>query len=484
MAIIYSYPPNSNILPTDILICTSTVLVSGKPKNQTKSILIQNLTAFITTSPSNNLNQVLTNGNTSLLDAKIGELYLYDGPNGGYAKISTQDDVFLVSRAGSGTTIFEVDDGEVLTLNNGVAEANILNTLTTNRTYTLPDKSGTIALTSDLLSYVPYAGATQAVNLGTFSLTANAVTTTIDSTVSGLTIGKGGGALASNTALGSNALLANIIGFDNTAVGVSALRNNLGDDNTANGHQALFNNTTGDGNTAIGASALFNNVGGINNIGLGFNARALNAADTNSIVIGYNAVGVGSQSVVIGNTNILTTVLRGKVGVGTTIPLSTIDTTGSISIKSGLTNTSPRPIVLPGVLASGEIRSYSNTNPTADDGFLRLSAGGGSFAVGKSYIDISGYSTIPDMHSNIVFGTTGAEQMRITKEGNILIGTNITIDSSKFTIQSTTQGFLPPRMTNAQRLAIAAPAIGLCVYCIDVVEGLYINKSIGWVFIG
>jgi hypothetical protein len=50
-------------------------------------------------------------------------------------------------------------------------------------------------------------------------------------------------------------------------------------------------------------------------------------------------------------------------------------------------------------------------------------------------------------------------------------------------IDSTTQGFLPPRMTNAQRVAIVAPAIGLLVYCTDAVEGLYVNKSTGWTFI-
>jgi hypothetical protein len=48
---------------------------------------------------------------------------------------------------------------------------------------------------------------------------------------------------------------------------------------------------------------------------------------------------------------------------------------------------------------------------------------------------------------------------------------------------STTKGFLPPRMTNAQRLAIATPAVGLIVYCTDSVEGIYVNKSTGWTFV-
>ena len=54
------------------------------------------------------------------------------------------------------------------------------------------------------------------------------------------------------------------------------------------------------------------------------------------------------------------------------------------------------------------------------------------------------------------------------------------ITTSQIEINSTTQGFLPPRMTNAQRIAIASPAIGSVVYCTDATEGLYVNKSTGW----
>jgi hypothetical protein len=50
-------------------------------------------------------------------------------------------------------------------------------------------------------------------------------------------------------------------------------------------------------------------------------------------------------------------------------------------------------------------------------------------------------------------------------------------------VNSTTKGFLPPRMTNTQRTNIVSPAIGLMVYCTDATEGLYIYKSTGWTFI-
>jgi hypothetical protein len=73
---------------------------------------------------------------------------------------------------------------------------------------------------------------------------------------------------------------------------------------------------------------------------------------------------------------------------------------------------------------------------------------------------------------------------KVQNNGSIGIGTTAAIVSSaKVQIDSTTQGFLPPRMTNAQRLLISTPAVGLMVYCTDVVEGLYIYKSTGWTFV-
>ena len=64
-------------------------------------------------------------------------------------------------------------------------------------------------------------------------------------------------------------------------------------------------------------------------------------------------------------------------------------------------------------------------------------------------------------------------------------GTTVNNASAILEINSTSQGFLPPRMTNAQRTAIAGgtPPVGLIVYCTDATEGLYIYKSTGWTFI-
>jgi hypothetical protein len=61
--------------------------------------------------------------------------------------------------------------------------------------------------------------------------------------------------------------------------------------------------------------------------------------------------------------------------------------------------------------------------------------------------------------------SNGVDQFTIKNtSGNILVGTSTDIASSKLTIESTTQGFLPPRMTTTQKNAIASPSAGLVVY--------------------
>jgi len=123
-----------------------------------------------------------------------------------------------------------------------------------------------------------------------------------------------------NTVLGGQALPVNKTGNGNIAVGFHSLvSNSAGNSNTAVGDTSLGNNGTGSLNTAIGYNAgILANTN--NSLYLGANTIPLNGEDTNEIVIGYNAKGAGSNTVTLGNSSILKTLLQGNVGIGIANP--------------------------------------------------------------------------------------------------------------------------------------------------------------------
>ena len=59
------------------------------------------------------------------------------------------------------------------------------------------------------------------------------------------------------------------------------------------------------------------------------------------------------------------------------------------------------------------------------------------------------------------------ERMRVTKTGQVSINQTVPDASAILQVDSATQGFLLPRMTSAQRLAITTPAVGLQVFDAD-----------------
>ena len=59
-----------------------------------------------------------------------------------------------------------------------------------------------------------------------------------------------------------------------------------------------------------------------------------------------------------------------------------------------------------------------------------------------------------------------------------------TSPSALIELNSTTQGFLPPRMTLAQRNAISSPSAGLMIYQTDSVAGPYYFNGVVWMGFG
>jgi hypothetical protein len=162
-------------------------------------------------------------------------------------------------------------------------------------------------------------------NAGTFSNitgvgTLGSLTVSGDATISGLTVGKGGGAGTYNTVVGSGAGTAITTGATITAMGYRALyANTSGNNNVAFGESALLANTTGSSNTAVGVIPLGSNTTGGNNVAVGQEALRSNTTASNNTAVGYQAGysnTTGQYNVFVGWSSGLNATGTSNVGIG------------------------------------------------------------------------------------------------------------------------------------------------------------------------
>ncbi|NNV53983.1 tail fiber domain-containing protein [Limnovirga soli] len=142
----------------------------------------------------------------------------------------------------------------------------------------------------------------------------------------------------SNTAMGSNALENNTIGYGNTATGSYALNNNIsGVWNTANGAGALSQNISGSANTAIGEEALDFNTIGQSNTAVGRQSLYTNTNGSANVAIGVSALNAntsGDANIAVGNAALLHNT-TGIENVVTGYEAMWISTTGSQNTATG-----------------------------------------------------------------------------------------------------------------------------------------------------
>lgn len=149
------------------------------------------------TSGTNSGNQTLANtsdatSHTVTLSATGGSLQLVEGSGITLTTTGTAaDGIITIASSGGGSSfadnVFEIYDNTDNTKKLAFEASGITTGIT--RTLTIPNASGTIALTSDLASYVPYTGATTSVNLGANNLTVDTNTLFVDATNNRVGIG-------------------------------------------------------------------------------------------------------------------------------------------------------------------------------------------------------------------------------------------------------------------------------------------------------
>ena len=216
-----------------------------------------------------------------------------------------------------------------------------------------------------------------------------------DITVNGLTVGRGAGAVATNTAVGASALAPNTTGAYNTAVGYQAgYTNTTGAYNTAVGYQAGYTNTTGGNNSFIGQAAGYAVTTGSDNATLGFGALAS----------GGGSGGAASNNVAIGSSALKYNTANNNTAVGYQAGYS--NTTGStldaFGYQAGYSNTTGQYNTFLGRLA-GYSNQTGNYNLFVGEGAGYTTTGSANTFIGAG----AGYSVSSGAKNTILGGYSG-----------------------------------------------------------------------------
>ena len=265
-----------------------------------------------------------------------------------------------------------------------------------------------------------------------------------DATIYGLTVGRGAGAVSTNTAVGASALAATNTGGYNTAIGyqsstssTGAARNTSvgwgslrdttsGTDLSATGFGALIQNTTGSYNTAHGAYSLYSNTTANNNTAVGYQAGYSHTTNGFLTAVGFQAAySTNNDVTALGYQAAYNTTGSGNTAVGAYRTLYS-NTSGTYNTAIG------REALYSNTTASnntavGYQAAYSNTT----GGLTAV----GTFALqnnttGSGNVAVGGYDSTTGYQAALRNNTTG---IRNSAFGNGALTANTTAnDNSAF----------------------------------------------------
>jgi len=207
-----------------------------------------------------------------------------------------------------------------------------------------------------------------------------------------------------NTAIGTGVMESNISGFHNTAIGGVTLRSNTtGECNVAFGYGAMLDNVSGSWNTSLGMNSLEKASTGYYNTAIGGWAGRNNANGSYNVFLGYKAGynETGSNKLYIANSETNPPLIYGdfstnKIGLGLLNPSKELTVKGDIQIQTKGT-----------WVAGANARLYLGE----DDN------------VWIEHIHSTGLNVNTADGWNITFMDGIQENMRITGNGNVGIGT-------------------------------------------------------------
>jgi hypothetical protein len=291
--------------------------------------------------------------------------------------------------------------------------------------------------------------------------------------------------LTTNTFIGSNAGRRNTTGINNAAFALEALRNNTtGSNNSAFGVNALLNNTTGVSNSAFGLFALLNNTTGNFNSAVGVNALQSNTTGASNSAFGRSTLQsntTGGDNSAFGVNALLNNTTGGDNAAFGRNALQN-NTTGASNSAFGrnalLNNTTGSNNVALG-LDAGRFTGTGTTAMTSVSNSIYVGfQTRGAAATGTTNEIVIGNNVVGLGSNTTVLGNSSTTLTAIY--GALITGGTSVNASAQLQIDSTTRGFLPPRMTTTQQNAIASPATGLIVYDTTVNLIDYYNGS-AWV---
>lgn len=275
-----------------------------------------------------------------------------------------------------------------------------------------------------------------------------------------------------NNFIGWDAGGATTSGSYNMFVGGEAGRNNTtGSSNMCIGYKAGRNNSTGNSNTFIGTSAGETALAG-GNIGIGATAYSLGAHTGQfNISIGFNSMSPSAGTAITGSHNI-------SIGANSMRDIGSNSNTIGIGQESFRFITGSQSNSIGIGYRAGRHVTNTSTNLTGATNSIYLGADAYAGIQTPTNEIVIGSSNVGLGSNSVILGNSSITLTGL--RGQVGVNTTAPNASAQLQVDSTTKGFLPPRMTSTERGNISSPAEGLFVFDTTTKTPWYFNGT-SWI---